>query len=106
MSCLNFLELNSKLSNFTPNKLLTAETILSNCKDYSAAAEFFNNLMTVSTAGENHLQQMVQLREYFLVQHARFKVGVPTFVSEQRYKICKISPWERKSGWDNKKSIN
>jgi len=42
-------------------------------KDYSAAAEFFNNLMTVSTAGENHLQQMVQLREYFLVQHARFK---------------------------------
>ena len=41
-------------------------------KDYSAAAEFFNNLMSIST-GQNQLQQMVQLREYFLVQHARFK---------------------------------
>ena len=83
--------LHLKLWNLINNKLQTAKIILSNCKDYSAAAEFFNNLMTVSTAGENHLQQMVQLREYFLVQHARFKVGVPTFISEQSYTIFKIS---------------
>jgi hypothetical protein len=39
-------------------------------KDFAAAAEFFNDLMAVSS-GMNPLQQMVHLREFFLVHHAR-----------------------------------
>ena len=41
-------------------------------KDYSAAAAFFNDLMAAAR-GKNHLQQMVHLREFFLVHHARAK---------------------------------
>ena len=45
-------------------------------KDFAAAAEFFNCLMSGSV-GEGrqagHLQQMVHLREFFLVHHARAK---------------------------------
>ena len=39
-------------------------------KDFAAAAEFFNDLMAVCS-GMNPLQQMVHLREFFLVHHAR-----------------------------------
>jgi len=44
-------------------------------KDFTAAAEFFNSLMegAVGEVKGGHLQQMVHLREYFLVHHARAK---------------------------------
>ena len=44
-------------------------------KDFTAAADFFNSLMegTVGEVKGGHLQQMVHLREYFLVHHARAK---------------------------------
>jgi len=41
-------------------------------KDFGAAAEYFNSLME-SAVGSGHLQQMVHLREFFLVHHARAK---------------------------------
>ena len=41
-------------------------------KDYAGAALYFNLLMEGAVPGHN-LQQMVHLREYFLVQHARAK---------------------------------
>ena len=44
-------------------------------KDFTAAAEFFNSLMegAIGEVKGGHLQQMVHLREYFLVHHARAK---------------------------------
>ena len=58
-------------------------------KDFASSSEFFNDLMAVST-GRNPLQQMVHLREYFLVHHARFKedksvvvITIPNMVSQQ-----------------------
>ena len=44
-------------------------------KDFTAAADFFNSLMegAVGEVKGGHLQQMVHLREYFLVHHARAK---------------------------------
>ena len=45
-------------------------------KDFAAAAEFFNCLMEGSVGDGRqggHLQQMVHLREFFLVHHARAK---------------------------------
>jgi hypothetical protein len=46
-------------------------------RDFAAAADFFNSLMEQTALGEGrgagHLQQMVHLREFFLVQHARAK---------------------------------
>jgi len=58
-------------------------------KDFASSSEFFNDLMAVST-GRNPLQQMVHLREYFLVHHARFKedksvvvITVPNMDSQQ-----------------------
>jgi len=41
-------------------------------KDYKVASSFFNDLMAAAR-GKNHLQQMVHLREFFLVHHARAK---------------------------------
>jgi len=41
-------------------------------KDFSAAADYFNSLME-GAVGSGHLQQMVHLREFFLVHHARAK---------------------------------
>jgi len=41
-------------------------------KDFSSAAEYFNSLME-GAVGSGHLQQMVHLREFFLVHHARAK---------------------------------
>ena len=41
-------------------------------KDFPGAAEYFNLLMG-GVVGAGHLQQMVHLREYFLVHHARAK---------------------------------
>jgi len=41
-------------------------------KDFGAAAEYFNSLME-GAVGSGHLQQMVHLREFFLVHHARAK---------------------------------
>lgn len=58
-------------------------------KDFSNSSEFFNNLMSVSS-GRNSLQQMVHLREYLLVHHARYKedqavvvISVPHILSKQ-----------------------
>ena len=42
-------------------------------KDYAAAADYFNCLIEAAVAGNLQLQQMVHLREYFLVHHARCK---------------------------------
>ena len=42
-------------------------------KDYAAAADYFNCLIEAAVAGNLQLQQMVHLREYFLVHHARAK---------------------------------
>ena len=42
-------------------------------KDYAAAADYFNCLIEAAVAGNLQLQQMVHLREYFLVHHARGK---------------------------------
>ena len=41
-------------------------------KDFGSAAEYFNSLME-GAVGSGHLQQMVHLREFFLVHHARAK---------------------------------
>ena len=58
-------------------------------KDFTSSSEFFNDLMAVST-GKNPLQQMVHLREYFLVHHARYKedkavvvTTVPSLLSQE-----------------------
>ena len=42
-------------------------------KDYAAAADYFNCLIEAAVTGNLQLQQMVHLREYFLVHHARCK---------------------------------
>ena len=57
-------------------------------KDFSTSSEFFNNLMSVST-GRNPLQQMVHLREYFLVHHARHKEDQSVVVLTVPKIICK-----------------
>ena len=41
-------------------------------KDYAGAAEYFNSLIDAAVASNMNLQQMVHLREYFLVHHARY----------------------------------
>ena len=42
-------------------------------KDYTSAAEYFNCLIEAAVSSSMNLQQMVHLREYFLVHHARYK---------------------------------
>ena len=42
-------------------------------KDFSGSSEHFNSLIECSAPGNMNLQQMVHLREYFLVHHARAK---------------------------------
>ena len=42
-------------------------------KDFTSAAEYFNCLIEAAVSSSMNLQQMVHLREYFLVHHARYK---------------------------------